>query len=137
MVCVRSLYSSGIGFSATHASIAAKYFVTSAIVFWQMGHVKPPYSLRIVNTTNTAQILVAAVAMDRMTTAQEHDTLARRLKVVAANRTVAVQLVLHAYVLVVYRRADARVALRAVIGVNAQSLSVTAYGAERTMVTVK
>ena len=102
-----------------------------------MGHVKPPYSLRIVNTTNTAQILVAAVAMDRMTTAQEHDTLARRLKVVAANRTVAVQLVLHAYVLVVYRRADARVALRAVIGVNAQSLSVTAYVAERTMVTVK
>lgn len=137
MVCVRSLYSSGIGFSATHVSIAAKYFFTSAIVFWQMGHVKPPYSLRIANTTNTVQILVAAVAVDRVTTAQEHDTLARRLKVVAANRAVAVQFVLHAYVLVVHRCADARVALGTVIGVNAQSLPMPADVAKRTMVAVK
>ena len=75
--------------------------------------------------------------MNGVAAAQEYHASAGRLQVLATNRTIAVQFVLHAHVLVVFGGADARVALGTVVRVNAESFPVPADIAERTVVTVK
>ena len=72
-----------------------------------------------------------------MSAAQKHHAPAGRLQVLATDRAIAVQFILHAYMLIVLGGADARVALGTVIGVNAESFPMPADIAERTVVSVK
>ncbi len=75
--------------------------------------------------------------MNGVAAVQKHHAPAGRLQVLATDRAIAVQFILHAHMLVVFGGADARVALGTVIGIDAESFPVSADIAERTVVSVK